>query len=186
VVVLLEHQAVAEQVLVQPAGDPVGEAVVIAQRVPERGAVGAGDHERRGRAGHAGGVDQLVLGDVGEQRVARVAAAGGEPAATGHEQPVIGVADQGHQERRQAVDVVDDVQLLAERLDQPPRRRPAVDRRRRGPELQRVWCRHADRCPVVGGRWSRACGAVGPSSRAAVGPSSCARGRPWRGASWIG
>ena len=110
---LLEHEPVADHVLVEAPGDGVGEQVGLAEGVPEGGAPAPRHPQGGDRPGDPRRVDELVLGDVREEGEAGVPAAGGEPAVAGHEEPVVGIADHAHEEGAHPLGLVDDVERVA-------------------------------------------------------------------------
>ena len=139
---LLEDEPAPEDVLVEAAGDPVGEQVRFPEGVPERAPAAPRHHQRGDRPGLPGGVDQLVLGDVGEERDPRVLPARGEAAVAGDEEPVVGVAHHAHEERAHPLGVVDDVELVAQDLGEAPLDGPSCRGNGAPPEVDDCWSSH--------------------------------------------
>jgi len=62
----------------------------------------------------------FIVRRIWEQRQVGMAAAGGQRPGAGEEQPMIGIADQGHEKGAQAVVICDLVEILAVQRDLSP------------------------------------------------------------------
>ena len=138
VVGLLEAETVSPKRLGQAAAGRVQARVAVRERLPEGGLwrpvplARARDEQERLAARPVLGVVDAVDRLVREEGVVGAAAPRREPARARREQPMIGVADDGDEERRHPVDVVDPVGGVPVHLHEGSRDRARVGVNRSG------------------------------------------------------
>ena len=116
VVDLFEDELVAGNILVEMALASIETGVSVRERFPQLGAPISVDLEDGLGACPLAACGNLVVGLVGKEGGFCVDAAGRQPACAGDEKPVIGAADQAHEEGRHLVIVVNAVIGLAQHL----------------------------------------------------------------------